>query len=47
MHTDSGLDTEDICPASPTNSRFSADIPPLDSPRRLKHGGYEAGFPMI
>ncbi len=23
MHTDSGLDTEDICPASPTNSRLS------------------------
>ena len=37
MHTDSGLDTEDICPASPTNSRFSADLP--DSPKLAKHGG--------
>ena len=40
MHTDSGLDTEDICPASPTNSRFSADIPPLDSPSP-KGGGFD------
>ena len=24
MHTDSGLDTEDICPATPTGGRFSA-----------------------
>ena len=36
MHTDSGLDTEEICPASPTASRFSADavLNPPDSPPR-------------
>jgi hypothetical protein len=28
MHTDSGLDTEDICPASPTNSRYSRSASP-------------------
>merc|ERR1719334_1225801 len=26
MHTDSGLDTEEICPASPYGGRYSADI---------------------
>lgn len=35
LHTDSGLDTEDICPASPTNSRFSADITGFESPCRV------------
>ena len=41
MHTDSGLDTEDICPASPTNTRFSADIPNLEDSPRPKHQGFE------
>ena len=34
MHTDSGLDTEDICPASPTNSRLSITESPGG---RIKH----------
>ena len=28
MHTDSGLDTEEICPATPTGGRFSGQLSP-------------------
>ncbi len=41
MHTDSGLDTEDICPASPTNSRYSRSNSPM--PPLLKGTGGGGG----
>ena len=37
MHTDSGLDTEDICPATPTGGRFSVLSP--GSPGASKRPG--------
>ncbi len=37
MHTDSGLDTEDICPASPTNSRLSITESPGGGAGNHKH----------
>lgn len=39
MHTDSGLDTEDICPASPTNSRYSRSNSPMPPLAKGSGGG--------
>merc|ERR1719334_1456697 len=41
MHTDSGLDTEEICPATPTGGRFSADpLSPMATFNK-RSGGHE------
>jgi len=47
MHTDSGLDTEEICPATPTGGRFSADALSPVSPFNKRSGADEENLRMV
>ena len=47
MHTDSGLDTEEICPATPTGGRFSADALSPVSPFNKRSGPDEENLRMV
>eukprot|EP00090_Calanus_glacialis_P038643 TRINITY_DN67371_c0_g1_i1.p1 TRINITY_DN67371_c0_g1~~TRINITY_DN67371_c0_g1_i1.p1 ORF type:complete len:950 (+),score=100.15 TRINITY_DN67371_c0_g1_i1:2-2851(+) len=47
MHTDSGLDTEEICPATPTGGRFSADALSPVSPFNKRSGPEDENLRMV
>ena len=47
MHTDSGLDTEEICPATPTGGRFSAEALSPVSPFNKRSGPEDENLRMV